>query len=218
MLTMRTMRTMRIERRPSPPRTGLVLAMVLGALHLHPGLAAAEGGRAESGRSIMLGDPAPALAVQDLAGKSVALADFRGETLVVQFFATWCAPCHRAWVDLQTVLAEGAAEGGGGGASGGGATGGGCCTRVLMVSLREPRETVEAHARASGMTAPKLPTATPSNTTVALDGDGRAAARWGADRLPTIFIVDGSGIVRHINRGWGPGYRARLRHWLAGRR
>jgi hypothetical protein len=59
------------------------------------------------------------------------------------------------------------------------------------------------------------PTGIAATTTVALDPDGWAAARWGADRLPTIFILDDQGIVRHINRGWGPGYRSRLRHWLA---
>jgi peroxiredoxin len=169
-----------------------------------PGRAAAAG----PGRSLLLGDPAPALAVQDLAGKSVALQDFRGQALVVQFFATWCAPCHRAWEDLEAVLAERAGPAGAISAP---------RPRVLMISMRETKEAVEPHARSTGMAPPagSSPAGTAAATTVALDPDGRAAARWGADRLPTIFIVDDQGIVRHINRGWGPGYRSRLRHWLA---
>jgi thiol-disulfide isomerase/thioredoxin len=177
-------------------------------------VAGAPGGLAHAaepgpGRSLLLGDPAPALAVQDLAGKSVALQDFRGQALVVQFFATWCAPCHRAWEDLEAVLAETAKPAG--------ATTSAPRPRVLMISMRETKEAVETHSRSSGMApaAGASPTGIEAVTTVALDPDGRAAARWGADRLPTIFIMDDQGIVRHINRGWGPGYRARLRHWLA---
>jgi cytochrome c biogenesis protein CcmG/thiol:disulfide interchange protein DsbE len=141
---------------------------------------------------IALGDPAPSLAVADLSGKPVALADFRGHPLVVQFFATWCEPCHRAFADLQAVLAEWDPAG---------AT---PPPRVLLISLRETREVVEAHT--AGMRGA---------TVFAIDPDGAAAARWGARRLPTVFIVDAQGIVRHINRGWGPGYRSRLRHWLS---
>jgi hypothetical protein len=54
----------------------------------------------------------------------------------------------------------------------------------------------------------------PPDTIIALDPLGAAARRWGASRLPTTFIVDAAGVVRHINRGWGPGYRARLSRWL----
>jgi len=144
---------------------------------------------------ISLGDTAPSLALADLSGKPLALADFRGHSLVVQFFATWCEPCHRAFADLQAVLAEWDPAG---------AT---PPPRVLLISLRETREVVEAHT-ATGMRGT-------SATVFAIDPDGAAAARWGARRLPTVFIVDAQGIVRHINRGWGPGYRARLRHWLS---
>jgi len=190
-------------------RIARAAALALAAVII-TGAAGSPGRAAEPGpgRSLLLGDPAPALAVQDLAGKSVALQDFRGQALVVQFFATWCAPCHRAWEDLEVVLAEFASPAGAISAP---------RPRVLMISMREAKEAVEPHARSTGMapSAGSSPAGIAAVTTVALDPDGRAAARWGADRLPTIFIVDDQGIVRHINRGWGPGYRARLRHWLA---
>jgi peroxiredoxin len=37
--------------------------------------------------------PAPDVQAQTLDGRTVSLADYRGETVVVNFFAAWCTPC-----------------------------------------------------------------------------------------------------------------------------
>jgi thiol-disulfide isomerase/thioredoxin len=57
--------------------------------------AAAPAGDAESGaldRS-QAGSAAPGTSFQDPDGETVTLADFRGKPLLVNLWATWCAPC-----------------------------------------------------------------------------------------------------------------------------
>ena len=55
------------------------------------------------------GEAAPAIAFLDAAGKKVRLADFRGKPVLLNLWATWCAPCVKEMPSLN-ALAEAAGD------------------------------------------------------------------------------------------------------------
>ena len=59
--------------------------------------------------SNLKGKPAPAFQLEDLAGHKVSLASYKGKAVLINFWATWCAPCkiETPWlVDLRNQYAS----------------------------------------------------------------------------------------------------------------
>ena len=56
------------------------------------------------------GLPAPAFALPDLQGKQVSLRALRGRPVLVNFFATWCAPCRAELPALKALAQRGCVQ------------------------------------------------------------------------------------------------------------
>ena len=52
------------------------------------------------------GEPAPPIKVVTTAGQQVTLANYKGNVLVMDFFATWCAPCKEAIPHLSDLTSK----------------------------------------------------------------------------------------------------------------
>ena len=64
-----------------------------------------------SGRAPEVGEPAPALSVPQLDGHGFDLAALRGKVVIVNFWATWCAPCRDEMPEFTRIQQELAAKG-----------------------------------------------------------------------------------------------------------
>jgi thiol-disulfide isomerase/thioredoxin len=135
-----------------------------------------------------VGDAAPPLELDTLDGTVFGRQQLAGHVTVVDFFATWCRPCHQARRDLTRIVQD-------------------LGPRVSIVLV----DVGEDPALVRRLLDDDRP---PIGTTILLDRTGAAARRWGQDRFPTTFLIDESGVIRHINRGWGTGYRERIAGWL----
>ena len=80
-------------------RLQLPLLLLAATLAL-PALASAQEGR-----------PAPPFTVRDVDGRTVRLQDLRGRPVVLDFWATWCAPCRTSMPDLDEIQQRYSSEG-----------------------------------------------------------------------------------------------------------
>ncbi len=107
----------------------------------------------------------PPLAGTDLQGKAWDLAALRGRAVLVNFWATWCAPCKEEMPALQT-LAELEGE----------------RLAVLAVNAHEPLPRVRRYVQSTGLTLPVLP-----------DPQGAITRAWGVTVFPTTVLIDTRG-------------------------
>lgn len=119
---------------------------------------------------------APQLRLPTLDGGQASLADYNGQVVIVNFWATWCAPCEAETPRLVGWSARYAADG----------------LAVLGVDTlyQDSRAEVEAFVAAKRVGYPIL-----------LDEESDVSRQWQATNLPRSFVIDRDGIIRFIKLG-----------------
>jgi len=118
--------------------------------------------------------PAPPLVLMDLGNNRHQLEDYRGQVVLVNFWASWCAPCLVEMPGIQR-LKESLA---------------GRPFTVLAVNFRESKEKVWRFRNLLKVDFPLL-----------LDVDGKTAGDWHVAVYPTSYLLDRQGRIRHVAYG-----------------
>jgi len=112
----------------------------------------------------------PTLVLKDLDGKQHHLDDYRGKVVVLNFWATWCAPCVKEMPSLQTLAEHMSGE----------------QFALLTVNFGEKPARIKPFLRKIGV-----------DLTVLLDPDMAASRAWVKKGLPTTFIIGPDQRIRY---------------------
>jgi peroxiredoxin len=145
-----------------------LLAMLLTA-NLLPALAVASD-------AVVPGQPAPDFVLKNAAGENLRLSEWRGEVVVLAFWADWCGRCSDQLQELARLQKEYGERG----------------VRVVTVNIdTDARPAREAAAR--------------SDVLVLHDSDQAVARQYDLSNLPLTVLVDAHGKVRHVHEKYRGG-------------
>lgn len=118
------------------------------------------------------GGTAPVFTLMSTTGQRVALEDFRGQPVLLNFWATWCGPCKTELPELNTFAAE------------------------------HPEVAVLGVALDSGtLPVLKAAQATLGIDYEVLRGNAGVQSRYGVKTIPTTFLLDASGVIQESKVG-----------------
>ena len=139
--------------------------------------AAMEQGSQESNASSpLIGQTAPEVALQLLDGTPFKLSEQAGKIVVLDFWATWCAPCMQTMPLVEKAMEQFDPD----------------SVRLISINLQESAQQIQPVLERYKL-----------NVTVAMDIDGVAAARYQAKAIPQLVIVGEDGIVKQLLVGGG---------------
>jgi peroxiredoxin len=148
-----------------------------------PAGSAAPGGAAPA--------PAPGFTLPARAGGAVSLADFRGQVVLINFWATWCGPCRKEMPLLDQIYRRYAPLG----------------FALLGVNVEADSAGAEAWLEGTPVTFPVL-----------FDRESAVSRLYDVTAMPSTVIVDREGRVRYVHHGYVPGtedaYQDQIRQLL----
>jgi len=123
-----------------------------------------------------IGKPAPDFSLPNIASTTLSsLSQYRGQVIYLDFWASWCPPCRTSFPLLETLYKKHNKSG------------------FVVVAINMDEE-VEAMARFLKLY--------PASFDILRDPEGEWADTYAVEAMPTSFIIDKTGVIRHIHSGF----------------
>lgn len=117
-----------------------------------------------------MGSKAPDFTLETPDGRSLSLSDFRGKTVLLNFWATWCIPCLQEMPHFQAIYNERSNEG----------------VAILAIDLQESASTVKSFVASHGFTFHVL-----------LDKQAEVAEKYCLpSAIPVTLFINTEGIIK----------------------
>ena len=113
------------------------------------------------------------------SGKNLRLSEMRGEVVLINFWASWCGPCRQEMPELEALYQKYQSLG----------------FTIFGINVDKDRAMADKVLNSTTLSFPIL-----------FDSDNAVTELYKVDAMPTTVIVDRSGKVRFIHRGYKPGY------------
>lgn len=117
---------------------------------------------------------APEFSLEDLQGKMINIRDYKGQVIILNFWATWCPNCRKEGPSFEKLYTRYKSKG----------------LILFRIDTKESRETVI-----------KFLEKEPMNVPVLLDENGKVGRLFGLWAHPTTYLIDRQGMVRYRSMG-----------------
>lgn len=125
-----------------------------------------------------LSGPAPQFTLSTFDGKKVSLKDFKGQVVMINFWASWCGPCRQEMPILNELYKKYKKVG----------------FTLLGINLDEDMADAEAFIKK-----------TPVNFPILHDPEGKVADLYKNQAMPSSYFIDSKGNLSYLHQGYRPG-------------
>jgi peroxiredoxin len=122
---------------------------------------------------------APDFTLNSNSGENLRLSEFRGEVVMINFWASWCAPCLQEMPLLDELYSQYQPMG----------------FTILGVNVEEDSTQAKKMLKDSPVTFPVL-----------FDNESEVSKLYKVVAMPSTVLVDRDGNVRYLHKGYKPGY------------
>ncbi len=137
-------------------------------------LAKTDHAEAEKIEMAVIGKSVGDFSLMDLDGKTVHLSDYKGKTVLINAWATWCPPCRAEMPDLENYYRQQKNND----------------FVILAINAGDTLEQAQGFVRSNNLSFPVL-----------LDPDVEILQALGITGFPTSILIDPDGIVKYIHIG-----------------